>query len=44
MDEFIKNLIDSKSENASVQQFVYILDRLTGKEEESDCQDEDSDS
>lgn len=45
MDVFIKKLIDTKAENTSVQQFVYILDRLTGNEqEETDCHDEDSDS
>jgi hypothetical protein len=33
MDEFITNLIESKAENACSQQYTYILDRLTGKEE-----------
>ena len=44
MDVFIKKLIDAKNENTSVQQFVYILDRLSGNEEEADEHDEESDS
>jgi hypothetical protein len=28
--------IDAKNENTSVQQFLYILDRLSGNEEEAD--------
>lgn len=43
LDEFVKQLLDSKEDNMCTQQYNYILDRLTGQEDQDLCQNEESD-
>lgn len=39
----MRQLLDSKEDNMCTQQYNYILDRLTGQEDQDLCQNEESD-